>query len=81
MTEKSKYVYVGNYNPLNSFSSFSYQEQIDLLSKRLANIENALSIANIIKATPIISVISADINCLNHINSICTKMIQLYVIY
>ena len=75
MGEKSKYVYVGNYN--NSLSSSSsYQDQIDVLSKRLTDIENALSSTNIVKATPIISVISGDMNCLNYINKICTNWIN-----
>ena len=79
-TKNNKYIYIGDY--YNKHTKYfehnvDINHKINVLSQRLNVLENVvLSTNKIIKAKPILSIISGDINCLNKINNIYEKWIQ-----
>ena len=73
-----KNVKITNYEYFNNINNdyLNLCKQIDLLSSRLTNIELSLSPSSIIKAMPIMSIISGNIDCINKINEICRKWVN-----
>lgn len=73
-----KNVKITNYKYFNNINNdyLNLRKQVDLLSSRLINIELSLSPSSIIKATPIMSIISGNIDCINKINEICRKWVN-----
>ena len=71
--DKSKWN--NNKNNNNNNNNIEIQKKIDLILTRLNHIEAALAPTNIIKATPIMSIIAGDIKCLNKISDIYARWI------
>ena len=79
-SKKNKYVHLGDYDysgckKNNNNNNIDIQKKIDLIIMRLNRIEESLAPTNIIKATPIMSIIAGDMKCLNKINDIYEKWI------
>ena len=81
--DTTRYVYVGDYNSFNNSNNnnnkYQYhdlQKKIDVLSTRLNYIEASLAPANILKATPITSLVMGDTKCLYRIRDIYSKWIN-----
>ena len=76
--KKNKCVHLGDYNYSGckkNNDNIDIQKKIDLILMRLNRIEESLAPTNIIKATPIMSIIAGDMKCLNKINDIYEKWI------
>ena len=74
--QKKRYIYVGNYYEDDAdIDNINLTYKIDLLTKRLNLLESIFKSSNIIKAKPVMSIVSGDINILNKINSIYEKWI------
>ena len=80
--ERKKYIYIGDYyNKDNKYDDYDNNNnldyKVDLLIKRLNVLESIiLSPSKIIKAKPVLSILSGDIHCLNKINNIYEKWIN-----
>ena len=86
-TDKNKkYTYVGNCSSFDDNNHESkhrhhhdckkLQKRLDILSERLKTIEKSLASSGIIKITPLVSLISTDVDCLQKINQSCIKWIE-----
>lgn len=75
---KKNYVYIGDYHDRDETEDDdNLHYKVDLLIKRLNVLESILlSPSKIIKAKPVLSIISGDIHCLNKINNIYEKWIN-----
>ena len=71
LSDYSSGVYKSKWNNNNT----EIQKKIDLILTRLNHIEAALAPTNIIKATPIMSIIAGDMKCLNKISDIYARWI------
>ena len=74
--DKKRYVYIGDYySKDNNFDNVDQSYKIDLLTRRLNLLESILTSNQIIKAKPVLSIISGNMNCLNKINDIYNNWI------
>lgn len=75
--ERKRYVYIGDYhNECNNNNNYNVNEKIEFLTKRLNILESILTSNRIIKAKPVLSIISGNIHCLNKINNIYENWIN-----
>ena len=82
--DDNTYIYVGDFkfnnnnnsSNKNKYQYYDLQKRIDILSKRLNYIEASLAPSNILKATPITSLVMGDTKCLRRIQNIYSKWIN-----
>ena len=75
---RHRFVHLGDYNTgmeKNKYNNINIEKKLDLLLTRLNRIEACLAPSNMIKATPIMSIVAGDVKCLNRISDIYEKWI------
>lgn len=78
--DNQKFIYINDYDTnktkIRNYENSKLMEILGSMYEKINNIEAVINSPSIIKATPIISLVSSDFQCLNKINHICQKWIR-----